>query len=284
LFAFKALQMCFLEPPPGLNLDFGLVGFMDKSDLAKDKQKRQQLANRLNPLINYILVPPYLASKAERDGYRFIRAEAIRALGQIALPFVPETPGVQDKKKGKVLAPVAYALMRVLVDGDDGLYPPPSLIEKVEAALGLCRINANAKVEEEGKNPSRYNDEISVVLVGDALVHFIKQYQNDPGASPLAKASAKIPPMLPWKIYSKLLLRGLDEFSKNLASAKAKQNLAKIVDNVKPDLEKIAAPGAWKDVGQPLGVMENLHSFTAPNPVVYQDTEYKITFPRWPLY
>ena len=80
LFAFKGLQEQFRNFPKELDFTFAATGFLEPPE------KRKKLADRLNPVISYILNPPALGSQAEIDGYRYIRCEAIKALAQVPLP------------------------------------------------------------------------------------------------------------------------------------------------------------------------------------------------------
>jgi hypothetical protein len=77
---------------------------------------------------------PAKPTTQELDGYRLLRREAIRALGEI------RTPAFSDKvRPALVLARIA--------GNDERIQPPPRLDERMEASIGLARM-----VSAQGKN------------------------------------------------------------------------------------------------------------------------------------
>jgi len=263
LLAFKALQVYLAPHPKELDLDFSGTGFLDK-------EKRQKLAERVNPLIDYILYPPYLASKAEIDGYRFIRCEAIKALALIPVPYVPDQPDAKNKTPGKILAPTAYALMRVLAKGPDALSPPANLSEKMYAALGLCQIDASIKLDENLVPAGRYNQELAPPLVGAFLGEFVQAYQQD--LTIFTNPDLKLPPRLPWKVFSKTIELALKDAPKNFTSAAAKGVLADVTKTAQTELSQM---WTWKQVN-PAPLQSLVNGLKAPDPVVYQGTPYQV--------
>jgi hypothetical protein len=270
LFAFKGLQEAYRKPVKESDLGFAATGFLNDA-------KRKKLAERLNPMINYILVPPHLASQAEADGFRYIRCEAIKALARIPVPYVPESPDPKTLKKGKILAPVAYALLRVLAEGPDAVWPPATPAEKYEAALGLCQINGSAKLEEEKLGePNRYNNDMAVALVGQFLVRFVEEYQADRAKFLSAE---KLPPRMAWKVVSRYLAKAVEEFPNRLpAGSKARQNAEGYYGAIQPSLQQMTEHKAAETPSQLMALVRNLSN---PDPAVYQGTEYKINL-RWP--
>lgn len=228
LFAFKAMSEFLSHAPPEMDFKFA-VGFLEKS-------RRIKMANRLNPLVDYVLNPPHLVTQVEIDGYRYIRCEAIKALAQVPVPYVPEEPDVQTKERGKILSPTAYALMRVLAEGADALSPPPTLAEQCEAAMGLARIDSKIVLEE--KLPSLYNEELTVALAGKFLVRYIQAYSADRGNF---LGTKKTPPKLPWKVYTKTITFTFEDFKKNLSPmGKAKQQMGEIIEAMSGPMTAIA--------------------------------------------
>src|SRR5262249_37517868 len=135
---------------------------------------------------------------------QFIRREAIQTLGATRVPMMNVPKG------GKVVAPVAYTLARFLSPGKDGPYPPPSLSEKCEAAIGILQLDTRGL---EG-----YNVEPALYLAGQFLLEFtteyIKDYAHFGGKLALKKEKDKVerkaPPVLPWKFMGERLAKGLE--------------------------------------------------------------------------
>lgn len=262
LFGFKAMREFLSHAPPEMDFKFA-VGFLDKA-------KRVKMAERLNPLIDYILNPPHLATQAEIDGYRYIRCEAIKALAQVPVPYVPEEPDVQTKVRGKILAPTAYTLMRVLAEGNDALSPPPTLAEQCEAAMGLARIDSKIVLEEN--LPSLYNEELAVALVGKFLVRYIQAYNADRGNF---LGTKKSPPKLPWKVYTKTITLTFDGFNKNLSPmGKAKQQMADLIQAMSGPMNAIAT---WQQVGGSESQLLGLVGALSPaDTAAYLKTAYQV--------
>src|SRR5205823_9941938 len=122
---------------------------------------------------------------------QFIRREAIQTLGETRVPMMNVPEG------GKVVAPVAYTLARFLSPGKDGPYPPPSLSEKCEAAIGIFQLDTRGL---EG-----YNVEPGLYLAGKFLHEFTTEYIKDfaifggKGGFKKEKDERKKPPVYPWK-------------------------------------------------------------------------------------
>jgi hypothetical protein len=134
---------------------------------------------------------------------QFIRREALQTLGETRVPMmnIPQ-------KDGKVVAPVAYTLARFLASGKDGPYPPPSLSEKVEAAIGLLQLDTRGL---EG-----YHVEPGLYLAGQLLLEFTNEYVKDytkfGGKLGIKKEKdeRKIPPVWPWKFMGERLAKSLE--------------------------------------------------------------------------
>lgn len=258
MFAFKALQVYFKHSPPRLN------------PFASEKE-RMELADKLRPIADYILNPPMtLRSSAEMDAFRYIRQEAIKALAKVSFPMVPEAPHPTMRTVGDVLVPVAYTHMRVLAGTSDGLFPPPSMSEKCEAAIGLCNIDGDAKVEES--LPSRYNEELAVVLLGQFAVDFLQQFQKDRG---IIEAKPTLPAKMPWRIYSDRLKKAFDDAPNQFTpGSKAQANMNEIKAAVSPLFDEIRLRYEVKgNIGQ---VITTVNSIPRPIPTVYTKTSYQI--------
>jgi hypothetical protein len=103
--------------------------------LLKEEQKTQ-CAEALVEFLEHRQGPPKGAAQEEIDGFCLLRREAIRALAQI------HTPAVSEKvRPALVLARFAGA--------DGGIQPPPRIDERMEAALGLARMQADKQYQAD---------------------------------------------------------------------------------------------------------------------------------------
>src|SRR5262249_4618726 len=102
--------------------------------LFKDKDREARCILALLTALDFKLpeMPP--PSPEEIEGFRLLRREVIHALGLSRYPAAVDSKG--EVKGGKT----AQALVRVM--HGDGLNPPPRLDEQVEAAIGVCRLQA----------------------------------------------------------------------------------------------------------------------------------------------
>jgi hypothetical protein len=144
----------------------------------KDREARAILA-----LIKFIERKPTVspnATKEELDGYRFVRREAIRALGYTRYPAV--------EVKGKLEGRTAQVLLRVVV-ADGAVVPEPRLDERVEAALGVTRLKADLFKGYQPDYAARY--------VGTLVVYLAK---------PATRAVAGVP----FKMFAAELQDGLN--------------------------------------------------------------------------
>ncbi len=140
------------------------------------------------------------APPEEVNAFRYLRREAIRALGQTRLP------GLIEKKKivGK---PTALALLRVV--SNDGITPPPLLSERIEATIGVCQL--------QSKLLDLYQPDYAARHVGEFLVEFAREYNTDRlklAAPPMNPGAAGGPAVKPipaeaWKYQAGRLLEAL---------------------------------------------------------------------------
>jgi len=135
-----------------------------------------------------------LPSEAEQvEAVRYVRREAVRALGLSRQPTVPKA----DKPEGRT----AWLLLRVA--RKDGLTPEPSISEQVEAAIGACHLLANKDVQLDyvGHN------------VGAAVVDFVNQATR-------AKAGTA-DAGLAWKLYAARMHQALEELRSHAKEGQA---------------------------------------------------------------
>jgi hypothetical protein len=130
---------------------------------------------------------PNNAPPEEVDAFRYLRRQAIRALGKTRTPAV-------TKKKQLVGTPTGLALLRVV--SNDGLNPPPSLYEQVEAAVAVCQLQTPLV--------NGYQPAYAAHVIGEFILEFANQNnQNRAGAAPGGI------PTLPWKYLAAILLEAL---------------------------------------------------------------------------
>lgn len=194
-----------------------------KKEIERDTRRVMVLLNFLNR--KWDGVDPAAA--------QFIRREAIQTLA------LARVPAMDVQKKGKVVAPVSYALLRVLVPGKDGLNPPPSLPEKVEAAIAIFKLKA--------KDIDAYQPEPGLYLAGQCLKEFVNKYREDfPnfGSKAKGKDFERKVPIVPWKMEANRLIGALKEIQKGLRDDQpAHANAAKFAQQVIPVLSQIQVHG-----------------------------------------
>jgi hypothetical protein len=171
LYAFRALKELFDLNKP------------DES-IIKDPKRE---ARALLVLGEYVTRKPESLPKAEDevDALRYVRREAVRALGMSRYALVPKS----DKPEGRT----AWVLLRVA--RKDGLTPEPSVSEQVEGAIGACRMRAT-------KDAPVQLDYVAA-NVGPAVVEFV----NQAGRAKSGTGDAGIA----WKLYAARLHQALED-------------------------------------------------------------------------
>jgi len=131
LYALQALKYLLALPnPPG----------MDKSLLAKQPEREKQIIVTLIQFISRPVTISADASNEEVDGWRYVRREAIRALGNVRHPIL------RDEKEKKIVANPAFWLLRIAAD-DPTINPAPRLDERAEALIGFLQLNPDREME-----------------------------------------------------------------------------------------------------------------------------------------
>lgn len=126
---------------------------------------------------------PMPTAAEEIDALRYVRREAVRALGQSQNPMLPKT----DKAEGRS----TWVLLKVA--RKDGLTPDPSISEQVEAAIGACTLKA-------GKD-------VSLDLVANHVGHVAVEFVNQANRAKTGTGDAGIA----WKLYAARLYTALDD-------------------------------------------------------------------------
>jgi hypothetical protein len=190
LYAVKALRAYFPARPARTT---------DDPDDKKLQQTIARDARRVKAVMDFL---GRKWDTTEPQVAQYIRREALRTLAEAQVPAM-------QVKDGKVQLPVAQALLRTLAHGKEGLSPPPSLTEKCEAAIGVCKMKA--KLLED------YQPEAGLYLVGRFLDELITEYTKDfPRFGAKGKGAVKHIPVLPWKLEADRLQKALKELETNL--------------------------------------------------------------------
>jgi hypothetical protein len=120
--------------------------------------------------------------RAELDGYRVVRREAIRALAQAHDPAVGA-----DRP--------ALLLLRI-VGRDEGVVPEPRLDERLEAAVGVARMKSAAAKD--------YQPDYAALVLGKFVVEFVTAANGNSGKD---KASERA---RPWRVDAARLGEALE--------------------------------------------------------------------------
>jgi hypothetical protein len=225
----KGLRSFFAARPP----------FLDE-----DAQKvNQQDAERVAAVMAFVVRPtPKDLSPEELEAFRFIRREGIKALAQTRMP-------AEVVDKTGVKTPAALVLMKLLAPEKNDINPPTSLSEKLEAAIGLCRMNLKLV---------KYQPDATVYLVGKVLTEFAAKYRED--EPNVIKGGSDRPPLMPWKYHAKRLELALQEMAAQSTQGNFSKDLNTLVQNSRGILLKIYGHGqvADQDVTGLVGVVTGM--------------------------
>jgi hypothetical protein len=137
-----------------------LLDVMHQRDTLEDRNNRAARDRWAAAVLTYLnrkdTLPP-TAPVAEQDGVRYVRREAIRALGSTRLAI--------DQDGNNKTALVLVRLLR-----KDGYTPEPSLSEQIEAAIAVAKLSPK---------PENYQVEYALHQVGAFLVEFLAAYDSE---------------------------------------------------------------------------------------------------------
>jgi hypothetical protein len=210
LHALRGLGEFFRAAPP----DVGPLG---------DPGKKERDAKRIQAVIDFVKRKSPVSAEAppeQVEAVRYVRREAVRALGQIQSPAVEV-----EVKANKVMAPVAATLLTVLAGKAAGLDPPPSLPEQVDAAVALCRM--------KGARITEYDQTLVLPFLAATLAEFATEYNGDYKNVILSDKQRGDRPggLHPWMAMSRRLRAGLQDLGKNNPAVAAQAaDLAKRAD------------------------------------------------------
>jgi hypothetical protein len=166
----------------------------------------------------------------EAAAVNYLRREAIITLA------LAESPAVAaNKKAAKIEGGAAPTLMRVIAGN---LEPAPTLQEKIEAAVGLCKMrywNPNASAKIRNAHFDEYKPELAVYLVGKTLDEFIGAYKADYDSFSPKDKSRKVP-RIAFKAEAKRFEAALTELVNNAEGSSAGPNAQKLKAGAAPIL------------------------------------------------
>lgn len=186
----------------------GLKELLAATGRVRDPERELRI---MQALVEFLKRPPTYGAKAPADeieAHRYLRREAIRALAQSHLPALVN--------KKEIAAQPALELLRVM--SKDGVSPEPSFSEQLEAAIGLCKMQA--------KNYKEYQADYAAQHLGYFLSDFMTRYNDDRTKTLRSEA---------WKIQAVRLQQALDE----LGSESKDAYIATLITKAKPLLAKI---------------------------------------------
>jgi hypothetical protein len=196
LYAIQAIKNVFAVPAPD---------HPEKSVISKPEQETAAIL----ALVDFIARKPDLsptASREEVDAIRYVRREAIRALGHVRKSIVRD-----PSNNAKVIVDPALWLLRV-ANSDRELVPSPSLSERVEGVIGYLMLIPDT---EE-------NMDFAAGFVATAMRDIAQEYK-DRKLLEKPKADDKSPPAhipeerdyLPWKLVANRLSLAFREWRYN---------------------------------------------------------------------
>ena len=178
------------------NPNWAAVDDRENAALEQVKAKLKRDVDRINLIANFVNYPyvPQGTSQEHQDAYVFIRREGVKALAQAQVPAYSAEP------KKEVQGAAAHYLWYIATVGKfaDGT-PPASLLEKAEAAIGLCGMKLS-------ETPT-YNPEFTVWAAATCLAQFTAEYNRDVlYFAKVVPTKEKLPAprqeALPWPIYA----------------------------------------------------------------------------------
>ena len=195
---------------------------------------RDEEVDYIHELLEFLARKPSLppnATDEEREAFRYVRREAIRALGQTRYPAL--------LKKKVPLGRPALELVRIM--RNDGISPEPTFSEQIEAAIGVCQMKA--------KLYPNYQLEYAIQQVGQFLLDFADKYEKERN-KPNKSAS--------WKYESARLQQALStlaedapqqERAKVASFAQVAKDMLKRIENNSESL--VVELRKWLDKNQP---------------------------------
>lgn len=183
--------------------------------------------------------PPTLVaemSEPEQDAIRYLRREAIRALGAYRRPVI-----VEDAKANVRDGPVAALLVRIMVNAEGTISPSASLAERKEAAEALCNL--------QHKRSDTYQPD----FVAYQVARFIAVLGSEADRDPTRSAQR-------WKAFAAQLKDAWDKLSDDLKNTQHAQYVNRMGNRINPVLEYVF------DQTRSANAVPELNEYLANNP------------------
>ncbi|MFN4259327.1 MAG: hypothetical protein ACK4RK_08505 [Gemmataceae bacterium] len=192
-----------------------------KDTLGVESLPKEANAKAVSALLAYLAEKANLANAAqlspeELEGQRYVRREVVRALA------LSRAPGLmQDNGQ---LAQTAYWLLRVA--RADRLNPPPSLSERVEAAIGVCQLDPKLLKET-------YSTDYAAYQLAWFITDFATYWNNRAGLP------SELGAPIAWKVEAARLGVALDQLQRNVAGLPTQGVVTNILSECKKELDLI---------------------------------------------
>jgi hypothetical protein len=148
-------------------------------------EREKKVAEALAAFVDRKMTIADTTRREDVEGFRYVRREAIRALGQI------RNPGAAANGQGP------FTLLRIVAK--DGPVPPPRIDERVEAVLGLARLKSSLE--------NAYNPDYAIAQIG----LFLEEYNREVTAARELLLDNKIPQHFGYKVMSAELYDAIDQ-------------------------------------------------------------------------
>jgi hypothetical protein len=238
----------------GLKAFFQLANRTENPFQFKDKQREVKAIKVLVGAVERKW--PAVTNAEEREGQRFWRREAIRALG------LTRYPAVMDEK-GAVVGKTALALLRVV--RNDSLSPPPRYDEQFEAAVAVA--NLKAMPVKDYKLPTPYQPDVAAQHLGRFITATARHLRTPIG----------VDASIPWKTMSARLADALATLQAD--TTKNSKEAAATVTKIVTEGRKVLSALEEGAVPQPLQLSNALQAAKLDASPVYKGDKDSVVKP-----
>jgi hypothetical protein len=174
-------------------------------------------------LLEYVSRPPPFSEGTPKDevaAYSFVRAEGYRALAESRYPAVVKI----EQGKPELLGPTALVLLKVLFQ--DGVTPEPTVVERIEAAVGVCQMNSKILTGDY------YQADYAAWLLGQFIARLAEIYNQE-------RQAVDGKPTEPWKIHAARLAQALSDLQADVDRTPASGYVKQMLPQALPILKEI---------------------------------------------
>jgi hypothetical protein len=186
----------------------GLKDLFSVKTPAKEREPRLILA-----MLDYLKQKSAAAQplpEEEANAVRYLRREAVQALGQVRYPSV--------EHNGKAEA-VAWWLLKVA--RKDGIQPTPLLPEQIESAIAVCQL--------QPKLDKSFNLDVAAWNLAWVVVDFCSGSNN----------RLSLPPTVPWKVAAARLVQAMELLQQNAKGTPEQNAVNTIVERCRKQLDLV---------------------------------------------